>query len=383
MFFPNFSFKVRLKKYILIEIVAFITVWLVFMKDAISEQIHTLLTTSGVIVGTLLFVLCTVNYKIPKKVYYVWFIFALLGAFNILLVGALTPVNYIPMLFFYFPIAIYFYYSQDDNYKLWEINYYIYAAYLIYRMLNAVDGYYMFYATSRNMLSMLLLIWLSILYMVFAKAGRILPLRCIIIFFIGCFVATGRGGIISGVVLLSTFWLINTQDTGRKKSWKGLTIWLLLVAVSCVFIIYVVQHFNAIFEKYLFRFTDEVSVRSSNARLTMWKLYLSQLKDPYVLFLGGNTYKILPPSANGNLHNSFLMVHAKFGLLGFVYVCYSFIVALFQAIKVRDFRMLALIIVFAVRSLTDQVFPAKVGDIALWIFILYSQSFFAAKNYRY
>jgi hypothetical protein len=65
------------------------------------------------------------------------------------------------------------------------------------------------------------------------------------------------------------------------------------------------------------------------------------------------------------------MMHARFGIAGFLYSLFIFFSAVILAIKKKEYHMGALIIVFFIRAMTDQLFPAKIGDIALWIVIFY------------
>ncbi len=360
-----------IKKHNLIELLATIVVWLAFMKDAISASSHIVLTGLGVAFGSILLAICISSFKISRRVLHLWLLAALLGGANIAVVGSLTLQNYIPMLLLYFPIAIYFVYSPSANERWWEINYFLYSAYVIFRMLTARGGYYMFYAASRNALSVLLLIWLFFLYNVYRKAGKVLPIRDVVLFFVGCVIATGRGGIISGFVLIVCFWLLDLRENALHRNWKYQSRWLSLVVVAIVAFVYASRNMESIMSQYLFRFSDTASLRSSNARIEAWELYINECKNFWVFLFGGNTNRLLPESYAGNLHNSVLMMHARFGIAGFLYSLFIFFSAVILAIKKKEYHMGALIIVFFIRAMTDQLFPAKIGDIALWIVIFY------------
>lgn len=359
--------RLKINRDQIMELLATVVVWLAFMKDAISEQSHVVLTGIGVVFSGCLLTLCIAKYKINRKVFVLFGFAALFGAINIGLIGSLTFLNYIPMLFFYFPISVYLKHCNKLNTKWWEINYYIYSAYILYRMINAVGGYYLFYASSRNTLSVFLLIWALILFVAFRKNGKILPIRVIIMFFIGCILATGRGGIVSGVILLGSYWILDMRDNAHHRKIKYQVRWIAFALVTIIAVLYVVGHIEGITSQYLFRFTDDVSLRSGNARLYAWDLYISRCKDPWNFIFGANTYTLLPPAYAGNLHNSMLMVHARFGIVGFVFVLYIFIASMIDAIRKTELRLFFLIVVIFVRSMTDQIFPAKIGDIALWI----------------
>lgn len=355
--------------------IAVATVWVAFLKEAFTEKSHIILTTIGVALGLILFLLCRVNLKIPTKTYFIWWIIIISGMINVIFVGSMKITNFIPMVFLYFPIAVYFYYWKIKDNKWWEFNYYIYALYLIFRMITSPDGYLLFYSTSRNMLSSLLLIWLTILYFVFYNANKEIPLRCIIIFFVGCFIANGRGGIISALILLAFYCLYITFShlMYHRARWIPWTI--LLYFLVC----YTFLHSHDLFEKYLYRFTDFQSIRSSEARIDAWRLYIKSIfENPFYLIFGGNAKTIFSGSylyaLNGNLHNSFLSLHSRLGCVAFISICWQLCSALKKSITNRKYTLFILIIVCLIRSMTDTLFPGKIADIFLWLFIFYSIS---------
>lgn len=362
------------------ELLATMVVWCAFMKSAFSEQTHFILTGAGVLLGSFLLLVCLSSFKVKREVLYLLEAITVLGIFNIIFVGSMTVVNYIPMILLYLPIAIYFFYGNNSNSKYWEFNYFLYSAFLCFKMITSDDGYHLSYALSRNSLSVLLLIWLVILSVLYAKENKYLPLKDVIVFLVGCIIATGRGGIISGVMLAFCFWLIETKEnilrsSIKKHKYKLKLILLFLVALITAIIF--AYNFDLFYNKYMFRFTDPASIRSSDARIYIWKLYIERCQNLLIFFWGDNTYRLLHFTFNGNLHNSILMTHAKFGIIGFFYVICVFVASTALAIKTKDYRFLSIILVFFIRSLTDQIFPGKTGDIAFFMIIFYQMGFWS------
>lgn len=361
---------------IVANILAVMIVWIAFLKEAFNEKMHIILTATGVILGAILFAICIKSFNIPVKVYSLWCFLVMFGLINIIFISSMTITNLLPMIFLYFPIAIYFYYGENINCKFWEVNYYTYAVFLIYRMINSADGYLLFYSVSRNAISSLLLIWLIILYYIFSKQDKKFPLRCIIVFFVSCFVANGRGGIISALMLLTFYCLYIIFDHLIHHNARWIP-WMLLI----YFIVgYVFFHSDELFEKYLYRFTEYKSIRSSEARIDAWRVYTkSVFKNPIYLIFGANPNTFFQNSylraLNGNLHNSFLSLHSRLGSVALITICWRLYNALKKSLRRKEYILSILIVVCIVRSMTDTLFPGKIADVFLLLFVFYSIEF--------
>lgn len=364
--------KRRTKTDVLLELLALTVVWLIFMKSAISESSHVLLTGIGVICGTVLLLLCLRYQRVSRAAFAGWIYIAAAGCINICFTGTLTIQNYVTMLFLYYPAAVYVFSESSPHLIWWDASYYLYGLYIIYRMLNAVRGYYMFYAESRNSLSVLLLVWLFILYFIHKKAGKDLSFASILLFAAGCFVANGRAGIISAGLMMGAYVLISVV---KGKGWKRKLKIIVIAAGLFAAAFYVARHFSALFEKYLWRFVDRQSLLSTSDRFRIWKLYIDMCMDSIHDFVfGGNTFTLLGPLYNGNLHSSFFMVHACLGLAGSVFIFFCIILGILRIIQKKDYWLLALTMTFLVRGMTDRICPGKIGDICMWIVILYGLS---------
>lgn len=74
---------------------------------------------------------------------------------------------------------------------------------------------------------------------------------------------------------------------------------------------------------------------------------------------------------DGNTHNAFLMLHAKFGLIGLITILFFLYKSVVKAIKLKHYRLISLLFVVALRSLFDwTAFPGLL-DVIFYFFIIY------------
>ena len=293
-----------------------------------------------------------------------------------ILVRTLVITNYLPMLFLHFPIAIYFYFCDDHNILFWELTYYIYSLRVTYLLLTSYNYYHVAHGLARGGLSSRLLIFIFILYIIYEKRNKIMPLRIVFVFFIVCFASNARAGIISAVLLLVGYWFIYMQKEKKlnNNNYKVQIQKVFMIMLFLIISMYVYLNFEDIFDKYLYRFSSSSKndVASTESRFFIWNLYLLSLSNLENLILGNNTYILLPKVYDGNLHNSFLMTHACLGIIAFYYMCVFSFRSVMKALKAKNYGLFLLFITFLLRAATDRIFPAKTGDIPMFIMIFYS-----------
>ena len=137
--------------------------------------------------------------------------------------------------------------------------------------------------------------------------------------------------------------------------------------------IWAVNHF---FGKYLLGLTEKLD-RYGNAsiRTEIWKEYLHGVLSNVGNFLLGvktsdGIYRWLS-FYNGNTHNSFLMLHAKFGLLAFVLLMILISVVIRKAIKEKNYIMIIVLISASARMFFDWIAFPGLYDILFWYMLLY------------
>ena len=183
-----------------------------------------------------------------------------------------------------------------------------------------------------------------------------------------CLWTGSRAGIISSFLLLIGTFLYNFLAVKGQKA-KSLVKWCIMIGFG----IWAVNHF---FGKYLLGLTEKLD-RYGNAsiRTEIWKEYLHGVLSNVGNFLLGvktsdGIYRWLS-FYNGNTHNSFLMLHAKFGLLAFVLLMILISVVIRKAIKEKNYIMIIVIISASARMFFDWIAFPGLYDILFWYMLLY------------
>ena len=91
-------------------------------------------------------------------------------------------------------------------------------------------------------------------------------------------------------------------------------------------------------------------------------------------FLGANTsngtYQWLS-FYNGNTHNSFLMLHAKFGLLALGLLIVLIFLVVHKAIKEKNYIMIIILLAASARMFFDWIAFPGLYDVLFWYMYLY------------
>jgi hypothetical protein len=258
------------------------------------------------------------------------------------------------------------------NHKIFTFSFFIHTAILLFFILTGKDANEIFKNISRNYISVIMLMQYSLLYLSFYmnnKKMTIIPSFLVVIVSI---FSMGRSGIISGLILFVGNYIfsiknfrINKLVTSKKKSL------LILVLVLIAFFIFFSDGIN---------FLDNVKVAtnrfnniniSENPRSEIIREYFISASSLGNFLWGVNISKIpLFQYWNLNLHNSFLHLHAEFGILGVAFIVFGLIKKMVQFIKKREGFFLVLLISIIVRSLTDKVAFSGIYDSLFITFIL-------------
>lgn len=207
------------------------------------------------------------------------------------------------------------------NYKLAQIIYYSIMFILITTMIisggvNNVDM-----TSSRNTISVIVLFYFSI-YVISMYTNNVrMTFFPIIIGLITTLLAVGRSGIITFLIITFFFFLIK-YDNGKYKRRRFITSLVIIMIVA-----FVSGNSYSFLEIY---FPDTIANFQDrgleSVREFIWSDYINKAFSStlYLLFgapIGGT---FLLERYNDNLHNSFLMLHAKYGL--FVYLSITLLV---------------------------------------------------------
>ena len=118
---------------------------------------------------------------------------------------------------------------------------------------------------------------------------------------------------------------------------------------------------------------DRYGVESE--RTIIWSEYYKGVSNSVFNFLfgvnGSDPQFTHLSDHEGNTHNAFLMLHAKFGLFGFLLISIYLAKSFVKAYKTRQYVFMALLAVVGIRSIFDwTAFPGLL-DVIFYFFILF------------
>lgn len=183
-----------------------------------------------------------------------------------------------------------------------------------------------------------------------------------------CLWTGSRAGIVSSFLLLvGTFFYNFFAIKGQKA--KSLVKWCVLIG----FAVWAVNHF---FGKYLLELTAKFErYGGGSIRTEIWREYLHGMGNNIGnFFLGVNTSNGRYYWLNfysGNPHNSFFMLHAKFGLLAVVLLIVLVFLVMRKSIKKKNFIMIIILLSASARMFFDWIAFPGLYDVLFWYFALY------------
>lgn len=305
----------------------------------------------------------------------------LIGFLNICFVGQLELRTLITIYLIYFPVSLWLIYVENEkikiNLKLWELTFLIVSFSLIINYFLS-NNELLFINASRNYVSVYLTEFMFLLVFMFEHLGKRTPALYIIVYCFGCIAAKGRAGILTAsIFLLLVFMarLIKIKNTPRSLMLKIISITVVMVSVLAI-----LYNLNSFIVTFLGGFIERKqsvggvsgfskfinTFFSSHERLSLLETYFNSVFSGNIIknvFVGIQTvtlstqYKLY----DGNAHNSYILVHASFGLIGLFYTVYGILLKIIHLIKEKHLELAFILIAFSFRSLTDSVFPEGFG----------------------
>lgn len=224
---------------------------------------------------------------------------------------------------------------------------------------------------SANNVSILCIYLLSIYFLSLKRVENSLPyIPTLLILFISVWTAN-RSGIISAFIFFIFTFFINLK---RSKTRKEKIVNYLVIGIIVTVAMYLSIRYIALIDEALMYKLDRQGMES--ARSILWKEYLNGCFDSLGNFLFGvpSNTPVYPNLRyyEGNPHNSFLMLHSKFGLWGFLFIILSLGRCFIKVIRKKDYIILGLLIIISVRAFFDwSAFPGLL-DVLFWYFVLYN-----------
>jgi hypothetical protein len=208
---------------------------------------------------------------------------------------------------------------------------------------------------SWNNISLILIIYAAITYIISDKMDSPVPVLPALSTFLLSFMSYGRSGIISSLILLvGVFWL---RFKGERIKVRVYILSFILVSTSLIVLF---GNFDVVSlisnlvsnNNYLAKF--EVYGLTSESRLEMIYTYLNQL-NLEKFFLGDIAeFDDSIIYYDGNYHNSFIRFHSNFGFLSLIFILFM-LLATVRLIKQKNLLLLLVLVVVSMRISTDNI----------------------------
>lgn len=258
--------------------------------------------------------------------------------------------------------------NEDITLKLTKRMYFLAALVIIVQIMIAGGVDEISAVSSRNTLSIMMLLFFSI-YAISSYSSNvkaeILPVLTGLVVVI---LAIGRSGILTFALLL--FFFLIFEFSGRNQRVKKISRMIFWSILIIVFIIVVYLLFQPLVTNALRNFSSR---GLESVRTGLWSDYLAAVSSSVKYFYFGAQIQgtDLLNRYSSNLHNSLLMLHAKYGLFIFVSVIILTINALVYFIKKRNFLFFTLLVVILFRMQFDYTnFNAQL-DIAFFYLLFF------------
>ena len=231
-----------------------------------------------------------------------------------------------------------------------------------------------FYDVSNNYISVYLLSIITIYYAIVEKNNSEINLMHALICWSVCLIAQGRGGILAATILLSGLGLIYLKKSHPNSVTRILSYYILLVLIGGI--IYLLLNSNTILNSTsLEHFRDKGM--SSNGRGEIWGAYIRHaLSCSKFAFFGAPISEIpIIVQFKGDVHNSFIAIHAFNGLLFCLYFIGSCISGGYNAIKSQRWIFLLCFITICLRGFTDKAYWGSSAGIPILLYYLFDNDY--------
>lgn len=341
------------------EIIVAICIGCVFLSDVFSYNRQVFVAVSYIISFLIFIYDCQCLHMLKRRLIIFNLALLIIALFNMAFIGNVT----IPFIFKFFlvdqSIALFFIGSKKLSKSIWYTLGIIIYVVVWYCMINSIDGYQLFSETSRNYASIYSLFVLFFIGVLHYKDNTEIPSLFIFHNLLLSIYCVGRGGIVSAAILLFLFYIMRIKS--KEKFTKKIKIIGVLLIISAIVIYYMYSKglLEVVWEKYLWRFHDNRAIGSNLERMAMIKMYVNKtLENIFYLLFGTDVSDLsLIINQNGNIHNSYLMLHKAFGLLGSAILLFEDSVCIKNIWSKRKYEFVSIILAIMFRSFFDSCFP--------------------------
>ena len=257
-------------------------------------------------------------------------------------------------------IALFMYYyniSQKVSIILFLI-----LSMLLIKYYIAYGNFTYIFSISRNYVSVFLLCFFTILCVFCSERRKTLNIFALMVLLFSC-MAGGRGGILASVILnLFCFGITMRYDTGYDKVYYILGS--LLAGILLMFVLQF-RDWTETVHFFIGKFAY-TGFGVDSDRISLYTPYIQECGTFENLLFGTNIKSIL----DTHLHNTYLMAHARFGIIGLCIFIVLFTRAVIYSWKTGNKMLAALILTIMVRIFTDSVFTITSFD-SIFFYILF------------
>ncbi|WP_273130282.1 hypothetical protein [Bacillus weihaiensis] len=324
----------------------------------IGNSLYVLLGSIAIVLST---VINGIRNQIPMFIF--MFFYTFFGAIGIVLNGNMN-IQELLWPFAFMGITLLFLNFGLPNKVLKYIFYFVCIFFITIIVISGgVDNLNM--VSSRNTISIIVLFYFS-LYAISNYTNNIkITIYPILLGLIVTIMAIGRSGIFTFSILMVLF-LLFRFDGEKYKIRNPLKLTVILVVAGIILLVsynFLEVYFAQTISNFENRGLDSV-------RDILWQDYINKtLTSAKYLFFGtpiGGTY--LLDTFNNNLHNSLLMLHAKYGLLMFVIIVILIINTMVYSMKTKNIVFFILLIALLFRMQFDYTnFNAQLDIILFYL----------------
>lgn len=248
--------------------------------------------------------------------------------------------------------------------RIFTVSFYLHAAILLFSLLITEDANTIFNNISRNYISVIMLLQYSLLYLAHYMRGKVIGIAPSFLVLFVAVLSMGRSGIISASILFvgSLFILYKQQRDHVFLIRKEIKVLIFIIAGITLFAIFsdkvnILDNFETIIRR-----LENLNI-SENVRMDILMEYIRRLSRLDNLLLGVDLSKVpIFRRWDLNLHNSFLHLHANFGIMGVLLVLFGFAKSAYYFLKGKEFLLLVLLASLIFRSLTDKLAFSGIFD---------------------
>jgi len=257
------------------------------------------------------------------------------------------------------------------NYKIFKFSFFIHSVMLLFFLLTNKNANEIFENISRNYISVIMLMQYSLLYLSFYMNNKKINMIPSLVVLIVSILSMGRAGIISALILFVGNFILSIKNHILSIKNHRISILIKLKkARSLILVLSLIILFIVFSDQIISLDNVEVAINrmnnidiTNNPRSEIIREYFRNASSLGSFLWGVNVSQVpLFQYWNLNLHNSFLHLHADFGILGFSFIIFGLIKKSLHFIKNGEWFLLVLLLSIVVRSLTDKVAFSGIYD---------------------